>query len=125
MINTKALEILGKAIAEAAAIQADYIMVKPEVSKRITREQLAGSSLTCRGREREKMKLNELEQHLTDVLNTLTTNTDKGMSRGSFKRIGNRYLIRLTDGTYTGAETKTAARGKMRYKQCQIEKEIK
>lgn len=45
MINTKALEILGKAIAEATAIQADYIVVNPEVTGLITREQLANAEI--------------------------------------------------------------------------------
>ncbi len=45
MINTKALEILGTAIAEATKIQAEFIVVKEEIAGLITREQLASAEI--------------------------------------------------------------------------------
>lgn len=45
MINARALEILGGAIAEATAIQADYIVINPEIGGLISREQLANNEI--------------------------------------------------------------------------------
>lgn len=45
MINTKALKVLGDAIQEASKIQADYIVMQPELAGLITREQLAEAEI--------------------------------------------------------------------------------
>ena len=40
---------------------------------------------------------------MTKLEQTLAHIFSQQMQRGSFKRIGQRYLVRLLDGTYTGA----------------------